>query len=674
MGKVAKCDFCRRDKKKCTWSQKSASTSTAGPTDLSERCDWCIKFRFPCSKRRLANEIIIHNDTPTILVPRIEVRPTIDIVRDIDCILYMLAGILDYGDHHIKITPISNGWESLPQESHLLEKNPSSILGMDSPLYQDPTEGPGTDVLYQNFEKFHKLQIFCKGHLEAELEKLRKESNAVVEYLSTRNKLYEAAALVNVMATSPWSYTTKSIEARNAHRAHINSPYLGALAENEKNCGQLFLYIKAATIPSARYTLPYTPAVQYRDIKAAQGILHRLIKDRLQGTLVQTGGVSRSDHRTVYHQIDPLEHRACFLKDENLLLEPDWHDSAAISQENLLGEAGTRIIRKYNLNSPVVAMVCHDSLEVAGGIAVDIRGMDIVLALVFDGHWSETVADMLHHPIWRCGPRSPRKGAFFSDTEVPGLAEIRKAFPNPFSNHWVHLDAFQLATLMGNLFFIEQLEAVAPDLSKGIYIRPAADDNDDIFRYMKCLVPEPMFGEYHPVVLSALAGYTRITRYYLDKDPILSKPQSEGGALEALLLIAFKRGSLELLYLLNEGALIGLDGSKRIMLSRQAVELAAPDMFHTWMNLAWFDLNGPVWGAMGSIRCQLWQAILSSLWAQYEGTQGIQNREIQNEKVRFFQVICAMEQSMYLARCGCSNCQGYYVGFRQTLGSFEQSG
>lgn len=525
------------------------------------------------------------------------------------------------------------------------------------------------DALYHNIAIFNQVRSFCKENLETELEKLRKEAAATVEYLTSKSKFYEAAVLVNLMVASPSSYTTKSIEARNFDRVTLESPYLGTLIENEKNCGRLFHHIKSATTLSANRSRLYKSALQYSDIQDAQAILQMFIEERLRGTLVQPEGEVREYTSTVYHKIDPLEHRACLWGEENgQMFLRDFDATTMREKRNLLGETGLCVASKRGFDSPELGMVRYRSVDSMPETATDVRGGDVILASVLAGRWN-TVADIV-----REAPK-PRTSAFFSHAEVPGLERIWKAFPDLHSNHWACLDPYQLATLMGNLEFINRAEVVAPDLFAKTYTRHHNNEDNSIYGYLSGTFPELTLGEYHPVILSALAGFTDITRYHLERNPDLSKLQTSSwdGKLGALFLIAFKRGDLELLDLLNEVAPFELSNGERVVLSRQAAELAAPTVFQTWMNLAWFDLGGFTWGA-DPVRCELWRAILESLCSRYEGTQESEDRGIQNDKTRFMEVIWAMEQSMYLARCGCQSCQEYYLKAHQTLGTFDQSG
>ncbi|KAF3313224.1 hypothetical protein TWF173_006184 [Orbilia oligospora] len=663
MGRVAKCYYCRRDKKKCTWSRTEATT-TSQPT-TSERCDWCIEFRFKCSKRHFANEAQNPNGISDSLAQRVTIRPTIEIVRDIDCVFYLLGGILDYENHTVEVTAVSTGsleYTYIPA-SHNSETAvipPQWVQGTDLPPYQKPEN---TDILYQNFAIFNQARSYCKENLEVELKRLLKEADTAADYLTRKSKVYDAAVLVSLMMTPPSSYTTKSIKERHRDRLSMKSPYIGILIENERNRGQLLYYVKSATIPLADY-----PAIQCKDIQNAQKILQKFIQERLLSALPQNDGKSENRSSTVYHKIDPLEHRNLFRLDmdkaEGWSLQ--FTDITTMTMKrNLLGETGLHFAKKYglkNLELEISGYICH-SIN-SGDTTTDIRGCGIILAVVLAGCWDETVSDIIREA------KTPKMSAFFSRAEVPGLEKIQKSFPGLPSKHWSYLDPYQLATLMGNLSFIQQVEAFAPSFFAQAYNRHHRNEDNSIYGYLSGIFPELTLGEYHPVILSALAGYTEITRYHLEKNPELSKLQTNswGGKLGALFLIAFKRGDLELLDLLNEVAPFELSSGERVVLSRQAAELAAPIVFQTWVNLAWFDLGGFTWGA-DSVRCELWRAILESLYTRYEGTQGTEDRDIQNEKACFVDVIWGLEQSMYLARCGCPSCEEHYLKAHRVLSS-----
>ncbi|KAK6333210.1 hypothetical protein TWF718_011032 [Orbilia javanica] len=529
------------------------------------------------------------NDIPNTLAPKLDFRPTIDIVRDFDCALYLLGGILDYDDYPIDTTIASDG-----NLEHLLAYHiPTAagsiqwVPGTDIKPYEPPRN---IDQLYKNLATFNKVRAFCKENLEIELEKLRKEAEATVEYLASKNRFYEAGALVNFMVMSPNSYTTKAIEAQNADRANLGSPHLGALAENEKNCGQLFHYVKSATTPSASRPLVYRSMLQRNDLQNAEKILQKFIEKYLRGTLVQTEGRSKSYTSTVYHKIDPIEHRTCFWGVRNVQIFLQGFDLAAIrSKRNLFGETGLCVAGKHGLDSLELCIPGYHGADATDEVTTDARGSDITLTLVLAGCWNGTVSDVLR----RAG--DTRAGAFFSHAEVPGLQKIQEAFPDLCPNNWSYLDSYQLATLMGRLDFLEQMEAVAPNASASTYAKHDATKDGSVYNCLKGALPELPLGEYHPVILSALAGYTEITRYHLEKISNLDlfPVNARCGQLGALFLIAFKKDDLGLLDLLQEAApFLELSNDERIALSRQAAELAMPSVFHIWMNSAWPDLAG----------------------------------------------------------------------------------
>ncbi|KAK6512357.1 hypothetical protein TWF481_001245 [Arthrobotrys musiformis] len=627
------------------------------------------------------------NDFTNVPAPRLDFRPTLEIVQDFDCVLYLLAGIFDYDDHPMNVTPISD-------VSHDPESYSSSswIPGRDLPRYQAPDD---IDDLRKNFAIFNHVRIFCKENLEIELEKLRKEANSTVEYLTSKGKFYEATALVNLMMESPSSYTTKSIEARISERASMDQalPYFGALVENEKNCGRLFYFIKSATIPSTKQSTPYELTFQYSDIKDAQSMLQKLINERLLGSLAQIEGAIGENTSTVYHKIDPLEHRACLWKGGNVrLISGSWYSmfASVASKRNLLGEASIYVAKRHAI--PLLEVGAADQLglylDSLRDVSTDIRGGDIIATSILAGHWDDTVSAILK--FWVAGCRWTWTIAFFSPNEVPGLKRIQKMSSSPPPNDWVCLSFHQLVTLMGKLGFIERAEVVAPALFPDVYSHHPRDDTEtEVYSHLTGKIPLPALSKCHIVALSALAGYTDITRHYLENDPTLYKSESSpyDRKLVVLLLIAFKMDDQELLHLLNDFAPFkaALSKEKRITLSRQTAEIATPDLFQIWMNLAWTNLDGYIWEANSNsyymdgemymswsvdnqlqrrnvhVRCALWRAILESLYERYEGTQGTNDEKLRGEKAGFMQVIWVMEQSMYFARCVCERCQGHYL-------------
>ncbi|KAK6349144.1 hypothetical protein TWF730_009898 [Orbilia blumenaviensis] len=585
-------------------------------------------------------------------------------VRDFDCILYLLAGLFDYDDHPIKtaLAPDSLDLRSIPIYRSLdtpVSRYPPEVTA--TLRYQHPN--PDTNSLYRNFMIFNEIRIFCKARLEAELVKLQAEANAIVEHLSSRGdcKVYEARALLDLMTMSPISYTTKSIKTQVTHYSGMESPYLSALLKNQKTCGQLFLYLKTKTIPSACHTHEVAPeaSLQYSDFQRAEKILHNLILTRLIGTPRQPVSENIAILLSFYRGIDPLPHRACWLKDEHLAHSLSSDRPVTALHRNLLGETEIHIARKNKLEHLAFAVSQDTSMEEI--TRPDIRGMDAISARFLDDGLDGISAETFNTPE----RLNLRRCACFLIDEVPGLKEIRNSFPGTRLGEWVRLNPYQLAALTGKLDLInildvhESHERALQAAFSGYSIPAYKNDICRMYDFLAGRSLEPVFNleGYQPVVLSALAGYIDITRHYLESYPPLFTGQSKGGVLQTLLLIAFKKGNLEFL---KEASPFGLDVNSPIILSRQAAEIATPEAFHLWMNLAWSGLMGPV-------RCQLWQIILSSLRARYSNTPGVEDQAIQDEKVRFVEVVGVMRESMYLTGCGCRDCEKSYTSFCQDL-------
>ncbi|KAK6538783.1 hypothetical protein TWF694_010351 [Orbilia ellipsospora] len=658
-----KCTYCRKYKKRCSPIGKQ----------WPEKCDWCISSRFPCSERVTPRKNKRGSKIPQVLAEKLEFRSTYELIQDFDGLLYLLAGLLDYDDSQYSIPNTKAIYPSL-------DTAPFKI-SIEFPIpYYLPSAKEELDF---NFEIFNTIRTTLMVNLENELEKLRKEAVPMVEYYNSKRRFSEVSILVGLMRTSATSYTTKALRKRNIVR--LQEQYLTTLTLNEMNCGQILLYIKAATIPHDHIPI-CLPTLDH--IIAAESSLDKLIR-RLDFELCQPSTRSLIILK-LYRMIDPIWQRALFLahRDNVIQQQISRHLSregcglTIVESKNLLCETGVHIALRHHLTN--AQAIIETSLAGYGLTysAFDFRGADIFDAYILYKRLNSLTwnsADPQNYYIMH------RKPCFVSSTEVPSLQNIRKIMPGLVSEEWVLLKPYQLAVLLGELDSFIQVETIMHTVfhswshHASLPLSLSDADKSDLCRYMEGNLPSINIGNLHPVTLSALFGYLDITEYILQKYPVLAKPNIEGGALETIAMIAFKMQEPKLLNLLSNSIRSLKDTRILIGLSSCAAKFASPSFFEEWMNSSWFESdsepgNRKMGVAAEKIRCMLWQSVIPTLCGRYQskapddtdpGNSGSVLDDAGKEDLwQFLRIVKEMADGLsYLARCHCDNCEKYWAYF-----------
>ncbi|KAK6538782.1 hypothetical protein TWF694_010350 [Orbilia ellipsospora] len=632
-----KCVYCRKQKKRCT------------PADRKwpEKCDWCIKFRHPCSERIEAGTV---DTIPKPLAVKIEFRPTVKIIEDFDCLLYLLAGLLDYDDWHFKI-PATNG---MPK---------CTVINYFD--YHHPYNGKA--LLYMNFDKFRAARNARKLDLELALQRVREEAENVVEYYTSKNRFYEASALMNLMTASPEIYTTKVLEMRNAARL-AHPQYLANVTQNEKACGQLFLYIKAATIPSNRINVCVP---QYQDFLTAEERIG--IFDLLMHNLYPIN--KRTTELTyTYQSIDPVWHRAYYLSNYDSPLREMLHLRPGIFwQRNLLGETGVHMALRRNLFDALDALpfFFEEDVESEDMSFPDIRGMDILMASMFY-QTSNKILPIISKSYLALRFENMRIGCFFSPQEIGSSVVIQQTFPQLLSSEWTHIDPYQLMTVFGNLHSIDELDntvaSTGLSLSRLVdYMESPTGSYRILYRHLQSVEPLDGLETFHPIIISALSRRFDIVVHYINKYPAFTRQEGEGGYLESILVALLEAGVLEMLEGLST-RIQKINVNILVHLTAYAAAMATPFTFFRAFDLFWFDLVVGIYhGKLSAVCCAVTRDVLGSLCARYPiGDPHIS--EIQEDEKQQFK-----DHIYEKPLCHCANCQIQWQHFHTTFGVSQAS-
>ncbi|KAF3909627.1 hypothetical protein AA313_de0207019 [Arthrobotrys entomopaga] len=518
---------------------------------------------------------------------------------------------------------------------------------------------------------FNTIRETLTVNFENELEKLRKEAMAMVEYYNSKLRFSEASVLVGLIRTSPASYTTKALRVRNL--ARLQDQYLSTLTLSEVNCGQLLLYIKAATIPFD-YIPVRLPTLDH--IIAAESSLEQLVR-RLDLDLCQPSTRSLITIK-LYAMVDPIWQRALFLAHRDNTVQQQinnhisrkGHKLAIVESKNLLAENGIHIALRHqltNVQAIIDAILAGPALAFS---AFDIRGVDVLDVYILFKRLG-TLNRNAVKPQDACF--MVEQPCFISSTEIPRLHNFRKTMPGFAPEEWVLLNPYQLAVLLGDLETFIQVEAFlrASSASGTSHTRLPLSlsdaDKSDLCRYMEGNPAVIYLENLHPLTLSALFGYFDITKYILQKYPVLAKPNVEGGALETLAMIAFKKHEPRLLNLLSTSIRSLKDPRILIGLSSCAANFASPSFFEEWMNSSWFGSNSqPANRKMGmapeKIRCMLWQSVIRALCERYQSK--VSDDAGKEDLWQFLGIVKEKANSFsYLARCHCDLCEKSWAYF-----------
>ncbi|KAF3909541.1 hypothetical protein AA313_de0204824 [Arthrobotrys entomopaga] len=656
-----KCIYCRKQKKRCT------------PEDRTwpEKCDWCIKFRHPCSERIEAGTVAI---IPKPLAVKIEFRPTVKIIEDFDCLLYLLAGLLEYDEWHFKIPT--------PSEIYFQDNMNQGLMWISD--YEMTYHHPYNDktILYENFGTFNMTRDMRRSFLEIELQKVREEAESVVEYYTSKNRFYEASALMNLMTASPEIYTTKALEIRNSTRL-AHPQYLTTVTQNEKSCGQLFLYIKAATMPSNRINVSVP---QYQDFLTAEERIDNLVTRTNHNIFLTRSDIERRVRATRIHQsIDPIWHRAYFLSNYDTTLRKMLHLRPEIFyQRNLLGETGVHMAFRRNLLDALDALPFFSEED---GVAIvesedqlsfpDIRGMDILMASMFY-QTSNKILPIISKTYLSLRFENMRIGCFFSPREIANSVAIQQAFPHLLSSEWTHIDPYQLVTVFGSLHAIDELDntVASTGLSRSRlvdYMEPPMSYYRILYRHLRSIEPLDGLDLFHPIIISALSRRFDIVVHYIRKYPAFTRQEGEGGYLEGILVALLEAGPLEMLVGLST-RIQKMNITTLVDLTGYAASMATPFTFFRAFDLFWFDLAVGVYrGKLAEVCCAVTRDVLGSLCARYSiggggGGGGLHISAIQEDEKQQFR-----DNIYEKPLCHCSNCQVRWQHFYTIFGTSQAS-
>ncbi|KAK6357958.1 hypothetical protein TWF730_007314 [Orbilia blumenaviensis] len=297
---------------------------------------------------------------------RVIIRPSIAIIQDLDCLLYLISGLLEYDDRGFQTLA------DLENQPFLQDDQPSSSLMPTSaqkarigiPLngyaYTYPSD---ISILANNVSMLRETKSAYMHSLSKALEAFREEAKVAVEYNIAKKRYCDVYALENILRDSPETYKTAAICERHGglgatQRSRTISP-------NEKKCGWLFLAIKSSTIPSYG-GLGLVQSVSLGDIEKAEMHLSDFIKrlesnpsPPLPGQYFQEPPGNVTLHQNTYgvgfHSIDPLWHRALILAERNGLVQEALVSQSVekiIWQRNLLGETSIHLaFRKVSQTS-----------------------------------------------------------------------------------------------------------------------------------------------------------------------------------------------------------------------------------------------------------------------------------------------------------------------------------
>ncbi|KAK6501220.1 hypothetical protein TWF481_009064 [Arthrobotrys musiformis] len=300
---------------------------------------------------------------------RVTIRPSIEIIKDIDCLLYLLSGLdecdsLQFNspvdrdlDGQVRFLDRTNDQVSNRSISAPIEET-SSATGR----YSYPSTEP---ALLHNLSQLRRIKSESANVLLAALKDVQSEAEIAIECQTLRGKFYEANALANILADTPETYGVMAVHGRNKELE--DSGRLEAIRLSEKQCGRLFLVIKCSTLPLS-LNHRFVGSVSISDIEAAEQHLLDVIK-RLNlplqlprdpgavGEPAQGGACDTS----IYYRIDPLWHRALTLVERNNTTHTlvSQNLEKVVWQRNLLDETSIHFALRQNLPA-VLDLVCSE--------------------------------------------------------------------------------------------------------------------------------------------------------------------------------------------------------------------------------------------------------------------------------------------------------------------------
>ncbi|KAK6532362.1 hypothetical protein TWF281_006551 [Arthrobotrys megalospora] len=501
---------------------------------------------------------------------RVVIRSPIEIVQDLDCILYLLSGLREYDDQNP-----AYDLSTLPQDPTYIK---SSSTGYCYPSSKT--------LLFQNLFKFQEIKSACTTSLTEALGLIRREAEAAVEYYGAKGKFCEVYAITNALLDSPETYKTTAVHTRNQQLEA--SGRLEAISRVEKQCGRLFLVIKSSTLPS--YLNPSsTRVVSISDIQAAERHLSDLIR-RLKLPRPLFDGDYPVDKDSLirsklayftYSKVDPLRHRALTLMErDGVAMEALSSTSQAnpfIQQRNLLGETGVHFALRQNL-STVFGLLCSvvstNRMEYGNESYTDIRGMNFLMAAVLYRNFNELFSKL---PYWEID----KSKCFMFGKEVFHSGS-RYASPDSIN----YLNVHQLAAATGELDVVRTLADHCP----GLHLQ-TLDPWSQLYKTSNArniVLNELYFnidlGFFPPVALAAMCDNSHLIPYLLGH--LIRSTVNSEESLWGLIILAFKLNLEEFLAQLSS-SIQRLDVRHLVKFTEIAIEAATPVMFRKWVKMAW---------------------------------------------------------------------------------------
>ncbi|KAK6543411.1 hypothetical protein TWF694_000158 [Orbilia ellipsospora] len=480
-----RCLRCRKAKKKCipegrTWPQK---------------CERCVKLHVSCSPPAFTHELA-STDPEIIKPPNMpsNVRSAREIIQDIDCILYLLAGLKDYD--YLEPT-------SIPLESAKFSNS-----------YRYNAARTRND-LYENLRKFDHMHKKAYRELAAVYSELIIEAGRTIQYLNHRGRGYEVFALINILNASIKSYTAKEmIYELYEQKTIAQDPELGRIIRrNQKDRGQLFLYIKTQHLVINNINSNSTdsedfPADIWDDLSEAQAKIQQIVERSKLPPLIED---SSNPKWQGYEMIDPLWFRYI------PFMEKD--DGAPIDAVCRTG------LWQPDLDGKTPMFGIHELRDIFQSIAgwsetittyVDVFGRGFFMQSLLNGEWQDFFS------FWEKAG-FPHRSCFIEGQELLEKFEETNLRFRIEENHFFHLDVHQIAALYGDLSLCQHLQKVSHDVgeephatySSAANVEKAYASAKAYFEGIMTLDPE----EFDPIVLAAFCNNFDIVKFMLIEKP-----------------------------------------------------------------------------------------------------------------------------------------------------------
>ncbi|KAF3078101.1 hypothetical protein TWF102_003833 [Orbilia oligospora] len=559
---MLKCIFCRRDKKKCSPKDRK----------LPKRCDWCIKSCYPCSERYSPDEMrqsVSLGYGSKNAVKRVVIRPSIEIVQDLDCLLYLQSGLQECEalPPYDTVYPDSRP----PSQSNRIMAYNTSMITQDTFVngYIYPSS---KEILLQNLDRLPEIKLACMGRVYEALKAVQHEADIAIEHLSAKGRVCEANVLTSMLVESPESYGTMAVYERN--KQFEASQRLEAMRLSQKQCGRLFLVIKSSTLPLCLNPCP-VECISINDIQSAEGYLERLV-ERLKLLPLGPHGIW-STTKSIRHGTE----YSLSSKERGLNKHPFPKGSRnQLRQHNLLGETGVHFALKNDLQL-ATDLICSELSEKQpkyGDLdSTDIRGMNFSTVAILSKSFNALHSKL---PSWKIENRK----CFLTGKEIFGQ---KSNYFNPESIS--QLDVHQIAAAIGEIESVHTLANICPVVYPYNH-NPWSDlyeisNTGNITANDASLDQKVDIGSFPPISLAAICQNFHL----IPQTPnysVSSFADIRDEALFGLLILAFKSN--------QEGVLSQLSlpirrlGLRNILdLTKVAIGTTTLTMFKKWFEVAW---------------------------------------------------------------------------------------